>query len=323
MRRGQILVAAWAVMVLGGCQASVTNESPDELADKVRLAPPTFKTGPGPKPEGRFYAVVGGETSNDNRLYELRFSPPSLRLLTEATRVSAVGACNDRVVVAAGQAAVGFSDHLQELRLEDLVPLEGLEPFAGQSPAVAPDCRVAYTWVDRSTEPPVEELRTWDPARKSGTTLYRGEPGDGPLVSPDWGPNGEVAVVRRDPEQAGQLPEGTAPGRAPAIVVVRPDGSTSEIDAGSDPSVFVWGRRWMAVMEEGQEATIFIDPATGERSVLQGWRPLAWSPEGDRLLVRDAATRTLLGLVDAVDPSSVRKLGEASRPVLDADWLPQ
>jgi len=322
MRRPAALVAAAATLVLGGCQAPVTGESREGAVPlAVKSGPVTFTAEPGPKLEGRFYAIVGGETSNDNRLYELGFSPPAIRLLTETARVSSVGACDGRVVVAAGQPEVGFSDHIQELRNRQLVPLDGLGSTAGFQPELDPECRVAYTWLDRATDALVGELRVWDPAQKVGRTLYRAQPGDAPLISPDWGPRGEVAAVRLDPKQAGPLPEGTPPGRPAAIIVVHPDGSVSEIDLGGDPGALAWGKKWMAVHEE-EQGTIFVDPASGARSVLPRWRPVAWSPDGDQLLVKDAATRRILGLVDASDLSSVQEVGRVSGPVFDVDWLP-
>lgn len=230
--RTHLALAASVVLTLGGCQATVTSESKEAVPLEVTSGPATLTAEPGPKPEGRFYAIIGGDTSNDNRLYELRFSPPGLRLLTEVRRVSSVGACPNRVVVAAGQPEVGYSDHLQELRGDELGPLEGLGLQPGFNPELDQRCRVAYTWVDRDTESLDFELRVWDPGQKTGRTLYRSRPGDGQLVSPDWGPGGEVAVVRLDPKHAGQRPAGTPPGPPAAVIVVRPDGSSSEIELG-------------------------------------------------------------------------------------------
>lgn len=317
-----LAIAVVAVLSLGGCQATLTSESREAVPLEVAAGPATFTAEPGPKPEGRFYAIIGGDTSNDNRLYGLRFSPPGLRLLTETRRVSSVGACQNQVVVAAGQPEVGFSDHIQELRGDALTPLEGLGAEPGFSPELDWQCRVAYTWIDRDTEPPVEELRVWDPAGKEQNALYRSRPGDGQLVSPDWGPAGEVAVVRLDPKRGGQHPAGAPPGPPAAVIVVRPDGSSSEITLGGDPGVLTWGGKWLAVMEE-TEGTIFIDPGSDSRPILQGWHPLTWSPDGDQLLVNDAATRRTLGVVDVSDLSTVKIVGRMSGPVFDVDWLPE
>lgn len=322
--RTHLALAASAVLALGGCQATVTSESREAVPLEVTSGPATFTAEPGPKLEGRFYAVIGGDTSNDNRLYDLRFSPPGLRLLSEARRVSSVGACPGRVVVAAGQPEVGYSDHLQELRGDELRALEDLGLQAGFNPELDQRCRVAYTWVDRDTESLDYELRVWEPGQKTGRTWFRARAGDGSLVSPDWGPDGEVAVVRLDPKHSGQRSTGTPPGPPAAVIIVRPDGSSSEITLGGDPGVLSWGTRWLAVMERtaGTEGTIFIDPEGGSRSVLKGWHPLTWSPGGDQLLVNDAAKGGTLGVVDASDLSSVKVVGRVSGPVFDIDWLP-
>ncbi|MGH9023804.1 MAG: hypothetical protein ACRDV9_12025, partial [Acidimicrobiia bacterium] len=269
------------MLAMSGCQATVRTGSPEAAPLKLTSEAATFEATPGEKPAGRLYVVVGDESGNDGQLYDLRLSPPTLELLAPTKRVSNVGACADHVVVAAGQQEVGFTDHLQELRIGALVPIDGLGPLQAFSPRLAGDCRVAYTWVDRGTTPLVGELRIWDPSPKSGRTLYRARPGDGPLATTDWGPNGEAAAIRLRPVPNGDVAPGTPPGRSPAVVVVRPDGSVSEIALSGDPGLFTWGKRWMAVMDEEQQATVFIDPATSERRTLRDWRPVVWSPDGE------------------------------------------
>ena len=320
--RRLIAVAACAgFVVLAGCNARTASETKEAVPLEVASGPATFTAEPGDKPEGRFYAVIGGETSNDNRLYELRFTPPALELLTETRRVSSVGACRDKVVVAAGQPEVGFSDHLQELHQANLGPIDGFGVQPGFAPELDEGCRMAYTWVDRGAEPLIDELRLWNPAGNNSRTLYRNQPGDGPLVTPDWGPQGQVAVVRRGPEHAGQLPAGIPKGRPAAIVVVRSDGSTSEVVLEGNPGVLTWGKQWLAVEDERQ-GTMFLDAGGDRRAVLNDWYPLTWSPDGDQLLVHDAATRQTLGVVDAADLATAKPVGRASGPVWDADWLP-
>lgn len=323
MRRSTACAVGFGMLALAGCQATVRTGSREATPLKVTSETASFEAIPGEKPEGRLYVVIGDESGRDGQLYDLRFSPPSIERLAPTKRVSAVGACADRVVVAAGQEEVGFSDHLQELRTGKLVPLDGLGPLQAFSPRLADDCRVAYTLVDRSATPLVGELRIWDPIHKSGKTLYRARPGDGPLATTDWGPDGAVAAVRLRPDQSGDRPAGTPSGRPPAVVVVRPDGSISEIGLSGDPGLFTWGKRWMAVMDEEQQAIVFIDPATNDHQILRDWRPVVWSPGGDRLLVKDARTRMTLGIVETSDPSAsaVKEVGRLSGPLLDADWL--
>ena len=320
MRR-RLIATVCAALSLSGCNATMSRDSKEASPLEVSSGPATFTAEPGVKPEGRFYAVIGGETPNDNRLYELRLTPPSLQLMTETRRVSAVGACRDKVIVAAGQPEVGFTDHLQQAGNGNLGPIEGFGVQPGFTPELNQRCQMAYTWVDRSTEPLIDELRVWSPDSKEAETLYRGRPGDGPLVNPDWGPEGQVAVVRRGPEHAGSMPAGTPAGRSAAIVVARSDGSSFDIPLDGNPGVLAWGKRWLAVMVE-PEGTLFVDVGNARRSVLSGWYPLTWSPDGEQLLVHDSATRRTLGVVNAADLAAAEPVGKVSGPIWDVDWLP-
>lgn len=74
-------------------------------------------------------------------------------------------------------------------------------------------------------------------------------------------------------------------------------------------------------MDEVQQTTVFINPATNEHQMLRDWRPVVWSPDGQRLLVKDAKSRTTLGLVESSNPTVVKEIGRMSRPLLDADWI--
>lgn len=321
MPRPAASAACFVALVVGGCQATGTGESREAKA--AESGPAMLEALPGPKPQGRFYAVIRGESPNDDQLYELQLSPPELRLLSPTKRVSSVAACDGNVVVAAAQEEVGFADHLQLLRGDRLVPLDGIGPVAALAPSAASDCRIAYTYVDRNGPVLVAELRTWDPQRSVGKTLYRVEPGDGLLLGTAWGPNGEVAALRLapDPRATSGAPPGK--GRPPAIIVVRPDGSTSEVDPGTaDPVGLTWGNTAMAV-GDGEARTILLDPSNGKRSTVDGWRPLAWSPNGDVLLVKDSASGRNLGVVDLANPSSVQEVARLTGPAFDVDWLPE
>lgn len=316
--RQRILVIACAALALAGCNATTTSDTPEAVPLEARSGPATFTAEPGDKPEGRFYAVIGGDTSNDNRLYELGFTPPSLKLLTDARRVSSVGACRERVVVAAGQPEVGYSDHIQQLGSGTLQPLEGLGEHPGFTPELDERCRMAYTWVDRGTKSLDFELRVWEPEKGSARTLYRAQPGDGPLVNPDWGPDGEVVVVRQAPDRTAQE---HGAGRPPALIIVRPDGRTSEVAVEGNVVGLASGKQWIALMDDPQ-GTVFIDRTGSRRAVLGAWYPLTWSPDGEHLLVHDAATRRTLGVVDASDLTTVKPVGQVSGPAWDVDWLP-
>lgn len=319
--RQRIAGAACAVLILGGCTATTTSESTEAVPLEVSSGPATLTAEPGDKPAGRFYAVIGGETSSDNRLYQLSFIPPSLQLLTDTSRISSVSACRDKVVVAAGQAEVGFSDHLQEVRDGALAPLEGFGVQPGFTPELDDRCRLAYTWVDRNSESSEFELRVWDAGAKGARTLYRSQSGDGPLVNPDWGPDGKLAVVRQAADAASPSSQGSSGGRPPAVIIVRPDGSSSELGGTGNVVGLAWSKRWLAVMDD-PEGTVFVDAAGVRGKTLPGWYPLAWSPDGDQLLVQDAETRRILAVVHTGDIGTAKPIGRVSGPVWDVDWLP-
>jgi hypothetical protein len=316
------VAAALAVLGLAGCQGNVTSGTQKARSTDLKPGAVSLEAVPGPKPEGRFFAVIRSGGPNDDQLYEVRFTPAEVHQLSRTKRVSAVGACESRVVVTAAQEEVGFTDHLQELKGQDFVPLEGLGSVAALSPAVGPDCRVAYTFVDRTGPMIAAELRIWDPARKEGKTLFRTQPGDGLLLGASWGPNGEIAVLRLPPEAPDSSGGGQpTKGRPAAVVVVRSDGSNSEIDPGTpDPVGLAWGKSMMAI-GDGEARTILLGPTDGKRMTVEDWRPLSWSPEGEALLVKDSATGRVIGLIDPAAPSA-KEVGRLTGPVFDMDWLP-
>jgi hypothetical protein len=319
--RSAIMAAVLAVLTLAGCQGDATPDT--QWARSTELdATVSLEAVPGPKPEGRFFAVLSAAGPNDDQLYEFRFSPPELRRLSPIRRVSAVGACKTQVVVTTAQEDIDFTDQLQELKGQEFVPLEGLGPVVALAPAVGPDCRVAYTVVDRTGPVTTAELRTWDPARKEGKTLFRTRPGDGTLLGASWGPKGEVAVLRMAPE----APDPPAPGppgkgRPAAVIVVRPNGSSFELDPGTlDPVGVAWGKTMIAI-GDGEARTILLRPTGGKRITVEAWRPLSWSPDGTALLVSDAPTGRVIGLLDP-DTASVKEVGRLTGSVFDVDWLP-
>jgi hypothetical protein len=77
----------------------------------------------------------------------------------------------------------------------------------------------------------------------------------------------------------------------------------------------------MAFGNGNEDATIFLQPDTGERHDLPGWAPRSWSPDGKRLLVA-APDKRRLGVVELPDFTTVKPLGEALIPVHDTVWLP-
>ena len=260
---------------------------------------------------GRFFAAAGEEVDLD--LYELKFAPERLYRLTDVGRVGGIGACPDRLVASAAQQAVGFQDTLQEFRAGKLTDVEGLGSPKASLPELAPDCRVVYTEVDRSAPELVELLVRWDPATGERAVLYSAVE---ELAVPDWGPGGRIAALE------GTIGNQETPS-ATGLVLVSPDG-VSQVVAPPVPEfgALHWGQSpWIAI--DQTDKTVFFNPETSERAELAGWVPLAWSPDGARLLVADAEKRTEVALVEATDLMHVRVVGEVGAALWDVVWLPQ
>jgi hypothetical protein len=309
MRLTQRTVAFGVIIALfGAC------DSGNETTKQGQQSSTTTAVPEGIPPTGRFLAVAG-ERSLDAGLYEIRFGPLRLERLTKTSRVGAVDACPGQVVVAAAQQEVGFSDTLQTLRAEQLVPFEGLGDAKGSTPALASDCRMAYKAVDR-TDPAalVMRLHLWDPGSQTDTVLHSAAQ----ILGMDTGPDGQLAAVEGAPGNPGQ------PIPSTAIVIVSADQSVRSIPApAADLGVLRWGASSrLAFGRNDAKTVLFLNPETGERSELPGWRPLAWSPDGSELLVCDSAEYKTLGVVRASDLSSVRTLGRTEVGVYDVAWLP-
>lgn len=300
--------------------ASCFPGGPPRSAPPVSTTAPTATTTPVvPPPEGRFLAL-GGERVADNSLYELTFGPPRMRLLSPVGRVTTLGACPSTVVVAAAQAEVGYSDHLQTFRRNEFGPIDGLgTPRAGQ-PALTPDCRILYLEIVISEG--IDRLHLFDPNTKADKVIATASE----YAGTSWGPGGAIAFVEQTRSRPGIRPT------ADALVILSPQGGRRTLPPPvSDPAELLWAASgWMALGRRSGDATVFLHPDTGVRHELVGWAPRAWSPDGTRLLV--AAGRfgdddhfegfRRLGIVELSDLATVKELGESDVPVFSAVWLP-
>ena len=296
-----------AALTLTGCSTSPKREtSPPQT-----VRPSDLAAVEGPAPVGRFYAKVGADSLASD-LYQVTF-PSQFQRLTTGARVSTVGGCATRIVVAAAQKEFGYLDTLQELRDGKLVPLEKPGPEHAFDPDLTPDCQLLFDKTTGSEPKTVGEVKHFDPATGAVTDVA-----SGPTVAgAAWGPNGQVLVLRREPT-------------GPKLDVIRPDGTKQELDPkvpdiGNTP----WGKSgWIAMavfttQRQPPTATLFMNPTTGQRSTLDGWLPLAWSPTGNDLLVRDAAKGTTVAVVNTSELTKTRNVGASDAgTVWDAVWLP-
>lgn len=301
-----LATAVVVTLAVGSCTA----EPSQEQGTKV-LRPSELVAIEGPAPTGRFY-VKAGENSLDSDLYEFDFSPPRQDRLTTKGRVSTLDGCADKVVVSAAQKEVGLTDHIQELQGDRLAPVEGLGVQFGSDPHVSADCRILFTRIAEAGAELISEIVLFDPVSRTSTSVAKGST----VASASWGPNGEILLLKREAS-------------GPVLIVMKPDGSQSAIQVDQpDVGNPQWGRSgWIATdiaqPRQPPTGTLFLNPATGARSVLDGWLPLAWSPNGEQLLVAEATKGTTLAVVDLPDLTKTRNVGVSEvGTVWDAVWLP-
>lgn len=296
-----------ALAVLAGCSAPASRET----SPPKRVSPGDLVAVEGPSPAGRFYAKAG-ERDLDADLYEVSFTDRQFRRITDKARVSTVGGCKDKVVVAAAQREFGYVDTLQQVESDKLVSLPGIGTPHASDPHLSSDCQLLYLEIAGNEPNLIQQVKI------AGAT---GEPrvvfADHPDVvgGATWGPDGQIVVVKR-------LPTGTR------LVIIRANGTTQEIDPGADVGNPQWSSTgWLALTvllpQAPPTAAVFINPTNGERSTLDGWLPLSWSPDGQQLLVAEAKNGTTLAVVEVSDLTKTRNVGVSEvGTVWDAVWLP-
>lgn len=300
-----VVVLALGVLALSGC----TPKTSDEV---IEARPPD------PALSGRFFASAGeGESNRD--VYEVQFTPLRLYRRSDTGRAFTLGGCASGLIVTVADKSVGFRDELRSFADDRFSPVDGLTDPRGALPAVAPDCRILFNRLDKTSDPPTSRLMVFDPTARTTTELRSAAFAENKALGvPVWGPAGQVAVFE------GTVSKPGAPGVATGIVVISPDGSGRSLHSPvPDFGTLAWGpSQWMAIANLDQ-GTVFLNPDTGERHDLAGWLPLTWSPDGTRLLVAEASQRKTIGIVELPDFGRVRELGTTSRvAIFDVAWLP-
>jgi len=304
------LLAGMAIVVgvagFGGC----SNSKGETITAKPR----------DPALSGRFYGTAGpGESQAD--LYEMEFPPDHLALyqLTRTGRTFGVDGCESSLTVDVAGQDVDFQDALRHFDSGSPSVIDGLAD-RGALMSVGPDCRILYLRLDRGTNPPTDHLMVFDPATRQTKEIHAAPNPQTALGIADWGPGGRVAVFQGTAASAGH------PTVATGIVLISPDGSKRTITSPvTEFGTLQWGTsKWLALGDEAGHKTIFLDPDSGTRSELADWFPLAWSPDGQRLLVDDAPTRKTVGLVDTGDLHTVQTVGHTKQVAfVDVVWLPE
>ncbi len=254
-----------------------------------------------------FDLVVVASATNDPLaadLYGIRLDPLTAVRLTQDKKISAVGATADRVVVAAADSRV---DQLAFLTAAgELTEIPGLgRPFAYNPSFVDGHTLMFDDVLVPEEDVQVNRTLVWDETAQAKRVLFQTTD---TLIGSTPGPEGQVALIR------------TRKNGRESVVVRDASGATREIPVEGDVGRLTWGPRYIAVALNSTDrkaggdpsvALILIDPVAGKQLQLGASQPIAWTPDGSKLLVRktgDAAT-SQLAWFDPENPDALGKIG--------------
>lgn len=257
-------------------------------------------------PLSSFDVVVVASDTNDPLtadLYGIRLAPLSAVRITRDKRVSTVDAAAGRVVVAA---ADGRVDQLAVVGADGtLEPIPGLgRPFAYNPSFVDGRTLMFDDVLIPEREVQVNRTVVWDETTQARSVLFQTRDN---LIGSTPGPDGQVALIRS--RKKGE-----------SIVIRAASGSTTEIPIEGDIGRLDWGPRYIAVGLNNTErskhadpsaALILLDPLEGRQLQLGASQPIAWTPDGTKLLVRQTGDPegSQLAFFDPAAPDALQRLG--------------
>lgn len=270
---------------------------------------------------GRLYASVSPDRYQAV-LAEVELCPARVERLAEPTPLYGVAAGGGVVAVSGGHHLEGVYREMglpagpTRLSLYDdgeVVDLPGLGSPRGGRVTVSRGGVLVF--VDLRSEE--RRFTRWDPEAHESETVARGDQ----LGWPAWGPRGQLAVT----ETRGDGSE--------VVAVLDSEGSRVEHDTGlSGVRKLIWWPGDLAVLspfgtgaeccepEPPSERAIIMDLDTGEivRRLPRGWQGVAWSPDGEVLLVTRGPAVGVLRLGE----EEITNLGELpDGAVHDAAWI--
>lgn len=276
--------------------------------------------GPADTPRGfsDFDLVVVASEKNDPLaadLYAIKLDPLTAVRITTDKKVSTVAARGDEVVVAA---ADGRVDQLALVATDGVLnPIPDLgRPFA-YNPSFVDDRTLMFDDVLVPEEGvQVNRTVTWDDEMKLKSTLFQT---DDNLVGSAPGPDGQVALVKT--VKKGQ-----------SIVVRDREGATKEIPIEGNVGAVRWGTKYISIGLNAAKpidgdpsiATILLDPDAGRQLQLGGSQPIAWNPDGSKLLVRKTGDgkSSALAMFDPTNPDAIEAIGTVTGLVIySGAWL--
>lgn len=256
--------------------------------------------------------VVASETDDPLAadLYGIRFDPLSAVRITRDKRISTVDATASRVVVAAADGRVdqlAFVDAAGELR-----EIPGLgRPFAYNPSFVDATTLMFDDVLIPEEDVQVNRTLVWEEGAGARSVLFQTTD---TLTGSTPGPDGQVALVR-------------SRAKGESVVIRAADGATREIPLPGDIGDLDWGPRYIAVGLNNTERTkgadpsvalILVDPVEGRQLQLGASQPIAWTPDGTKLLIRQTgdATGSRLAFFDPTKPEELQRLGEVTGLVI-------
>lgn len=274
-----------------------------------------------PRPLSSYDLVVVASEANDPAaadLYGITLDPLTAVRITHDKKISTVDATADRVVVAAADA------RLDQLALVSDTGELGEVPGVGRPFAYNPSFVDDHTLMFDDVLVPSEDVHinrtvTWDETAQAKSVLVETED---TLISSTPGPAGQVALVR------------TRKNGRESVVVRAPSGTLKEIPVEGDIGELVWGPQYIAVGLNNTErkagadpsaALVLLDPAAGKQLQLGLSQPIAWTPDGGRLLVRrtgDTASSQLAYFDPAAPDAPLQSIGGITGLVIySGAWL--
>lgn len=263
------------------------------------------------------YAI--GSTLDDPRnadVYGITLNPLRAYRVTTQKRISYVSANADMVVVAAADQGVDMLGRLDPDG--QILDIPGLGRPHAFSPAIQPDGTIRYDDAEGEGAKNARYL-SWNPGTKKSRVLFR--EASSVLSSVVAGPGGAFAYTESIRDAINKL------------VVVRESGKARSFATADTTGFNYWGKTLIAVMvlppNDGFApaiATILIDPASDRTTEVPGWSPIAWSPDGTRLLVQrtggGAGAPSELALLDPDNPTAPRSLGTIPHlTVYQGSWI--
>lgn len=245
-------------------------------------------------------------------LYGITLQPLRAYRLTSGKRISYVSADADSVVVSAAYDTI---DRLAEVgeggTLNDVPGLGRPHAF---TPEILSDGKI-YFEMDGDKR----QYLSWDPSTRTRKVLFASDKEDVGGVSA--GPDRQFLYLDQRKEKSGE------------IVVVGPKGAKRSYPVAPSIGAATWGERLIAVTLLGAGSgfppaigTVLLDPGNGKKTTVQGWAPLAWSPDRKELLVtrgsEPAVPDAELAVMDPAQPGSPRVLGELAKlTIFQASWV--